>query len=266
MTMGALSLTHTLRELHQYRGLIYALAQRHLAQRYRGSMLGFLWSIINPLCLMLVYVLVFHYYMRSNLVEHYPIFLFCGLLPWVWTSSALMEGTTSIVHSGHLITKSMFPAQLLPVVSVITTMVNFVLSLPVLFIFMLAAGVEMHATLAALPLLIVLQFLFLCGWTLMLSALNVLFRDVQHILGNLLTFLFFLCPIVYPAAIVPEQFRFTLLLNPFALLTQCYQQIILDGVLPSALNLGYLFAFTGLLLVLGNVVFSGHRESFAELL
>ncbi len=264
--MEQLSITHTLKEVHQYRGLVWALVQRHLAQRYRGSALGFLWSIINPLCLMLVYVLVFHYYMRSNLVDNYPIFLFCGLLPWVWTSSALMEGATSIVHSGHLITKSMFPAQLLPVVAVITTMVNFVLSLPVLAVFMIVAGVPFYLSLLALPLLLVLQFVFLVGCGLLLSSLNVIFRDVQHILGNLLSFLFFLCPIVYPATVVPEKLRFTLYLNPVALLTQCYQKAILDGVFPSPSDVVYLLAFSCVVALVGNFVFHRHRESFAELL
>jgi len=245
---------------------MWALAQRHLAQRYRGSLLGFLWSIINPLCLMLVYVLVFHYYMRSNLVEHYPIFLFCGLLPWIWSSSALMEGTSSIVQSGHLITKSMFPAQLLPMVAVLTTMVNFVLSLPLLFVFMFASGVTFKLTLLALPFLVLLQFLLLSGCVLLLSSLNVVFRDVQHILGNLLSFLFFLCPIVYPASIVPEQLRFSLYLNPLALLTQFYQQVILDGTLPPAAHVGYLLAVSAVIILVGNLVFCRHRESFAELL
>ncbi len=243
-----------------------ALSKRHLATRYRGSLLGFLWSILNPLFLMLVYLLVFRYYMRSNFVENYPIFLFCGLLPWAWTTSALMEGATSVVSSGHLITKSMFPAQLLPVVSVITTMVNFLLSLPLLLLFMIAAGVPLHATLLLLPVVIGIQFIFLVGVGLALGALNVLFRDVQHILSNVISLLFFLCPIVYPASVVPEKLRFTLELNPFAALTECYHSIILYGQYPSLQSVMYVISFAFLTFMIGNFIFSRYRETFAELL
>ena len=254
------------KDLFRYRALIAALVVRHLSMRYRGSVLGFLWSLLNPLCLMLVYVLVFTYYIRFNEVEHYTIFLFCGLLPWLWVTSGLLEGCTSIVSSGHLITKSMFPAQILPTVAVTTSMINFLLSLPLLFIFMFAAGMHIPSTVIFLPLLILAQFLFLLGMSLILGALNVHLRDVQHIVGNLLTLLFFLCPILYPPKVVPQQFRFLVELNPLALLTVFYHNLILDGTLPSWEATAYLGAFAVLTLLMGSLVFARYRESFAELL
>lgn len=254
------------KELYKYRALLSALVGRHLAVRYRGSLLGFCWSLLNPLCLMLVYTVVFRFYIRYTEVDNYTIFLFCGLLPWLWVSSGIAEGTTSIVSSGHLITKSMFPAHILPAVSVLTTMVNFLLSLPLLFIFMLGLGVDLQFSMLFLPVLVLLQGFFLLGITLALSALNVHFRDVQHIVGNVLTFLFFLCPIIYPASAVPEAFQVTLQANPLALFTVAYQQVILDGVLPSLYALGYLCAFVALSLLIGAAVFNFYRESFAELL
>ncbi|RMG39453.1 MAG: ABC transporter permease, partial [Candidatus Dadabacteria bacterium] len=192
------------RELYKYRTLIYALVSRHLSMRYRGSLLGFLWSFLNPLLLMLVYSLVFKYYIRFDQVDNYSIFMFCGLLPWIWLSSGLVEGTNAIVSSGHLITKSMFPAQILPVVAVLTSLVHFLLSLPLLLIFMFVFGVSIKWTLLLLPLVIALQTFLLIGSSLLLGSLNVYYRDIQHILNNLLTFLFFLCPIIYPASVVPE--------------------------------------------------------------
>lgn len=253
-------------ELWRYRALVKALVLRHLAMRYRGSLLGFLWSFLNPLCLMLVYTLVFTYYIRYADVEHYTVFLFCGLLPWAWVTSGLLEGTASVVSSGHLITKSMFPAHLLPAVSVITNLVNFLLSLPLLFIFMWAAGMEFHLTLLLLPLLFLLQFLFLHGLAVALSSLNVYFRDVQHILGNLLTLAFFLCPILYPPTSVPERFRFTLEYNPLALFTTFYHNLILDGVLPSLEAFSVLVGFVLIASVIGNFIYTRYHESFAELL
>jgi ABC-type polysaccharide/polyol phosphate export permease len=257
---------NSLRELYRYRALVAALVARHLALRYRGSALGFLWSLLNPLCLMLVYTLVFKYYIRFNEVPNYTIFLFCGLLPWIWITSGLSEGASAIVTSGHLITKSMFPAHILPAVAVITSLVNFLLSLPMLFVFMLVLGVPMHASLVFVPVVIALQFLLLLGAAVGLGSLNVLFRDVQHLLANVLSFLFFLCPIVYPASSVPDRFRFTLSLNPFAQLTVMYHDLILDGVVPPALSFFYVALWVGAALLAGYLIFARYRESFAELL
>lgn len=254
------------RDLYRFRGLIAALVGRHLSMRYRGSVLGFLWSFLNPLCLMLVYTLVFKFYIRFDQVENYTVFLFCGLLPWIWLASAVTEGTGAIVASGHLITKSMFPAHVLPTVAVLTTLVNFVLSLPLLFLFMLAWGVPFHPTLVVVPGVVALQGLLLLGVVLTLGALNVRYRDVQHIVSNALTFLFFLCPILYPITAVPERFRFTLDLNPLALLTSMYHTLILDGDLPAASQVVYLSAWVGILLWVGYAVFERQREGFAEAL
>lgn len=258
-------ITH-LKELYKFRALIWALTIRHLSVRYRGSVLGFLWSLLNPLCLMLVYTLVFKFYIRFDNVEHYTIVLLCGLLPWIWLSSAFNEGTSAIVSSGHLITKSMFPAHVLPTVSVIATGINFLLSLPILFVFMLIGGLEFHWTLFLLPVLIALQFMLLLGAVIALGAVNVQFRDVQHVVANGLTFLFFLCPIVYPAKSVPEKFSFLLKYNPFALLTMAYTQVVVDGIVPPLAAFGVIFSSVLICLFLGYKVFESYRESFAELL
>ncbi len=253
-------------ELWRFRALIQALVQRHIATRYRGSLLGFLWSFLNPLCLMGVYTLVFSYYMRFDGGKHYHLLVFAGLLPWIWTSSALSEGTSALVSSGHLITKSMFPAHILPFVSVTSAMIHFVLALPMLIIFMLSAGMAIPATWFLVPVFILLQFIILNGAVLALSALNVFYRDVQHLVGNMLTFLFFLCPVVYPASAVPARFRFLLDANPFAVLTECYQKILIDGVVPGGLAFVSLILVAALSMGIGLCVHSYFRERFAEAL
>lgn len=255
-----------LKELWKYRGLVWALSLRHLSTRYRGSVLGFFWSLLNPLCLMLIYALVFRYFIRFQQVENYTLFLFCGLLPWIWITSGLSEGVASIASGGNLITKSMFPAQILPTVSVLTSMFNFILSLPVLVVFILVSGVPLHWTILALPLLILLQMFLLYGMVLFLSSLNVQFRDTQHLVANLLSFLFFLCPIVYPVTVVPEKFRFTMDWNPFALITLFYHNLILDGTWPAPEQLVFVVFFVVLCLALGNWIYNYYKEGFAELL
>jgi lipopolysaccharide transport system permease protein len=253
-------------ELFRYRSLIQALVYRHLSIRYRGSILGFLWSFLNPLCLMAIYTVVFHYYIRFHQVENYTIFLLCGLLPWIWSSSALHEGTSSIAGSGHLITKSMFPAHILPFVSVVTSLVNFLLSLPLLFLFMLFLGVPVPGTVLLLPVLLLVQLTFLHGCSLFLGSANVMFRDVQHLVGNFLSFVFFLCPVVYPLSSVPKGFRFTINYNPFALFILAYQELLLEGRVPGITHMAVLLIWSIGALVCGYVVFNRWREHFAEML
>ena len=256
----------SVKQVWQFRALVGALVRRHIATRYRGSVFGFLWSLLNPLCLMAVYTLVFSYYMRFNGGPHYHLMVFAGLLPWIWTSSSLIEGTASLVNSGHLITKSMFPPQVLPVVSVAASMAHFLLALPVLALFSLAAGVPVSWTWLLVPLIVALHAIFLTGIVLGLSALNVFFRDVQHLVGNFLTLLFFMCPVVYPVSVVPENLRFLITYNPFAALTQFYQELLIEGVVPSAEALLYVAVMCVVAWFVGVTVHRHYQERFAEAL
>lgn len=260
------AMIRNLKEFWRFRALVWALVGRHLRSRYRGSVLGFFWSFLNPLCLMAVYSLVFKFYIRFDAVENYSLFMFAGLLPWIWFSSGLIEATASISSGGSLITKAMFPAHLLPLVSVCTNLANFLFALPLILIFMLVVGVPWGVSLLALPLVILVQLVFIQGLALALSAINVHFRDTQHVLGNLMTLWFFLCPIIYPVTNVPERFRFTLLLNPVASFTVMYQQIFLEGRFPDFSKLGILALVSLLVFILGNKVFNHYREGFAELI
>jgi lipopolysaccharide transport system permease protein len=253
-------------ELWRARTLIDALVRRHIATRYRGSFLGFLWSFLNPLCLMAVYTLVFSHYMRVDGGPHYHIMVFAGLLPWIWSTSALHEGTASLVSSGHLITKSMFPAHVLPCVSVLASMIHFLLALPILVVFMVFSSVPITATWLLLPLIVILHGIFLLGVVLGLSALNVFYRDVQHLLGNVLTFVFFLCPVVYPRTNIPERARFWIELNPLALVTEFYQMVLVEGVVPTVGQLGYFALVAVCTLILGVSIHQHNREQFAEAL
>ncbi len=253
-------------EMWRARTLIDALVRRHIATRYRGSLFGFLWSFLNPLCLMAVYTLVFSHYMRVSGGPNYHILVFAGLLPWIWSTSALHEGTVSLVSSGHLITKSIFPAHVLPCVSVLASMVHFLLALPILMIFMCLAGVAVTATWLLLPLIVLLHGIFLLGAVLGLSALNVFYRDVQHLLANVLTFVFFLCPVVYPRTNIPERARFWIELNPLALVTEFYQMVLVEGVVPAFGPLVYLAVTAFATLVFGIAIHQQKREQFAEAL
>src|SRR5512134_1881204 len=187
--------------LLKYRGLIQTLVVRDLKARYRGSVLGFFWSFVNPLLLLLIYNFVFTKVLvgiHSKEMEPYALFMFCGILPWTWFSSSLLESSNTLIAGGNLIKKVLFPAEVLPIVTVLANMVHFFLGLPILVIFLVwFQHVPDLADLAWFPVVILIQLLFTTGLALLLSALTVHFRDLRDLLSNLLTFWFFATPIIY---------------------------------------------------------------------
>src|SRR4249919_334794 len=209
--------------LARYRALIQSLVARELKARYRGSVLGFFWSFVNPLLLLSIYTFVFTRIMLNDSVETrpYAVFFFSGLLPWTWFTTSLLEASGSLIAGGNLIKKVLFPAEVLPIVSVLANMVHFLMGLPILGLFLayyaymgvppsvdgapVITGVALHfSELVWLPVVILVQLILTTGIALALSALTVHFRDVRDILANLLTFWFFATPIIYPITSVPE--------------------------------------------------------------
>ncbi|MEW6187773.1 MAG: ABC transporter permease [Thermodesulfobacteriota bacterium] len=251
------------RELIRHRSLVSSLVVRELKARYRGSFLGFLWTFLNPILLLAVYALVFNFYLRIR-VEHYAGFMFVGLLPWIWFSASLLEGTTSITSGGSLVTKVLFPSQILPAVKLLANLINYLLSLPILFGFLWIMGVYQGWPLFWLPLILILHLLFIQGLVLLLSAVNVYFRDVQHILSNLLTLWFFLTPILYPLAQVPAPFRRWVMFNPMAQIISAYQDIFFYNRNPDPRMLLIFLGLSLILLALGMSFFERYKETFAE--
>ena len=255
----------TAADLVRHRALVWALLVRQLKVRYRGSVLGFVWTFLNPLLLMAVYALVFRFYMRIA-VPNYALFLLAGLLPWQWFASSLNEGTNAIVGGSSLVTKSLFPTEILPTVVVLANMVNFLLSIPLLVVAGWIYGIAPSPLpwLSLVPV-IVLQCGFTLGLVLALAALNVHYRDVQHIVSNLLLLWFFLTPIVYPESQVPERMRALLLLNPIALFIHAYHDVLVHASWPSPETVGLLALYTVISLVVGARIYDAYRDTFPEL-
>ena len=215
-------------QLPRYRGLIQSLVARELKARYRGSFLGFFWSFINPLLLLLVYTFTFAYVMTPPKgTDPYALFLFCGLLPWTWFAAALMESAGSLISGGNLIKKVLFPAEVLPIVTVTANMVHFFLALPILIVFLVYYQAPLSmGELAWFPVVVAVQFVFTLSCALILSALTVHFRDIKDILSNLLTLWFFATPIIYPYMSAPKIALQYLDYNPMAHIAISYQEIL----------------------------------------
>ena len=254
--------------LLRYRGLIQSLVARELKARYRGSVLGFVWSFINPLLLLSIYSFVFTTIMRNDDARTRPfaVFMFCGLLPWTWFSTSLTEASSSLLAGGNLIRKVLFPAEVLPLVSVLANMVHFLLGLLVLAAFMLGfSHYPNPASLAWFPLVVAIQLVFTCGLALALAALTAHFRDIRDLLTNVLTLWFFATPIIYPY-FMPTVSRYLWIfrLNPFYHLAVSYQEILFFERFGHASSLGVLACASFALFIGGYWLFDRLRDSFAE--
>jgi lipopolysaccharide transport system permease protein len=255
-----------LQELWQYRALLWNLTQRELKARYRGSALGFLWTFINPLLLMGVYALVFGVIQKTS-IEHYTYFLFVGLLPWIWFSTALGAGASTISDRRDLLTKVRFPAQVLPTTVVVTNLVNYLLSLPLMIALGLSVGVYPSWHVVTFPLIVAVQLVFTLALAFLVSALNVSFRDLQHIINNVLTLWFFVTPILYiPNAVPGALRRIVLIANPMAVLINSYHGVFYEHRLPHWRALTAVTIGSILLLAVSARVFEARREEFAELI
>src|SRR5687767_8144554 len=166
-----------LARLGRYRGLIQSMVARELKARYRGSVLGFFWSFFNPLLLLLVYSFVFKYVLpgtHPKEIEPYALFLFCGILPWTWFAASLTESSGVLISGGNLIKKVLFPAEILPIVTVLANMVHFFLGLPIVAAFLIYYQRPLQWTeLVWLPVVILVQLVLTLGFALLLAALTV---------------------------------------------------------------------------------------------
>jgi ABC-type polysaccharide/polyol phosphate export permease len=269
---------HNLRQLGRYRGLIQSLVARELKARYRGSVLGFFWSFVNPLLLLGIYSFVFATILpnKDPNTQPYALFMFCGILPWTWFASSLNEAAGSLISGGNLIKKVLFPAEVLPIVTVLSNMVHFFLGLLILAAFLV--GYKHPPDLADLPwflVIVAVQLLFTTGLALILAALTVHFRDIRDLLSNLLTLWFFATPIIYPWTM--ETFRnpvtkelwpsywWLFNLNPFFHLAVSYQEVLFYPGPFGHMSLLLLMAAVSVAVFLaGYWLFDRLRDSFAE--
>jgi lipopolysaccharide transport system permease protein len=258
-----------LKALVRYRGLIQTLVVRDLKARYRGSVLGFFWSFFNPLMLLMIYTFVFTKVLvgaHPAEMEPYALFMFCGILPWTWFASSVLESSNTLIAGGNLIKKVMFPAEVLPIVTVLANMVHFFLGLVILVVFLIYYQRPIEGLqLLWFPVIVLVQLVLTTGLALFLSAMTVHFRDLKDLLSNLVQFWFFATPIIYPMSSIPANMRWWLNLNPMTHLMISYQEVLFfpgphgHWKWLMALAVGSIAVF-----LLGYFVFDRLRDSFAE--
>lgn len=235
----SVSIVARLQELFRYRDLLRNLVVSEIKTRYKNSVLGFVWSLLNPLAMMMVFTVVFGVLWPNHQIDNFPIFLLCGLLPWNFFSASVFSSINSVLSNGNLVKKVYFPREILPIAAILAQLVNFLLALVVLFAALLIVGTNFSPWLWTLPLIILIQTCFSLGIGLVLSTLQVFYRDTQLVMEVVMLAWFFLTPVFYTASQLPESYplwgyelpaqRILYILNPMASLINVYRDLLYNG-------------------------------------
>lgn len=255
--------------LFSYRELLFSLTKKELKVKYRGTALGFLWSLLNPILTMLVYSFVFSIVLRAG-IEQFAIFLICALLPFNFLSNSVNYGSGSIIASSNLVNKIYFPREIIPLSIVFANLINFFFEFIALFIVLGVMGYKFYIFLYLLPVVIFFQFFLVVGMTLLVSALNVFFRDLQHLITIIMMVWFFGTPIIYPLSMVPERFQYIIKINPMTIYAAYYRNIFYyvkfpdGGGFPSVPETLIALTITFVIFFAGYFVFKKLEYRFAE--
>ena len=239
---------------------------REIKQRYKQSVLGYAWVILNPFFQMLVMAFVFSIIMRiPNLGVPYPIFLYAGLLPWTLFANSLGSATNALVGNAGLITKIYFPREIFVISTIMAKIVDFVLSLSIFVIFMIYFHVAINWNILWVLPIFAIQQIFTYGLSLFLAAANLFYRDIQYLLGLVILIWMYLTPVIYTTELFPERYRWIFQINPMAVIINAYRQVILAGGIPNLRSLGLALALSLILLFGGYKFFKKLEGVFADI-
>jgi lipopolysaccharide transport system permease protein len=253
------------RDIYRYREAVRNLVTRDLKVRYSNSVLGIVWSLFSPLLMTLVYYVVFTYLVPSG-IEKFPVFIMAGLMPWTYFTSSLIGATLAISANGHLINRVYFPREVLPLANLLSSGVNFLISLVLLFVFIAVFQIPLGLSLIWLPVIVLIQTAFSFGLGLLLAAVNVYFRDTQQLVDVGILAWFFVTPIIYSIDRIHNNTLILLLqiVNPMAGLVIAYRHVLYSGDWPQVGLLAITALEAVLILVVGAFVFRRLSPAFAE--
>ncbi len=243
--------------------LLRELIARDIKLRYRGSLLGILWTLVNPLAELLVLLFVFGFVLRIQ-IDNYAAFLFSGLIVFGWFQSSVNFATSAIVGNRELVRRPGVPVAILPIVTVASNLVHFVLSLPILFAVLAISGIPFTAAIVALPFLVVIEFVLILGFAYPVATMHVWFRDTQHVLQIALRLLFYMTPVFYEASTMSGPIQLFYQLNPMAQLVNAYRTVFLQGQLPTLQTTAYLLVTSTVLFAVGFGWFKRASYRFAD--
>lgn len=258
--------TH-LRRLFEYRDLLLMLAVRDLKVRYRQTLLGLAWAVLQPVAFMLIFTLIFAKFGRvSSDGTPYPLFSYAGLVPWTLFSTGLTLAVNSIAANMTLVKKIYFPREVFPIGVVIGCLVDFAVAATLVAVLMVIYRVPARAQLLWVPWLLGIEIVFLIGIGLIASAMNVFYRDVKYIVPLLVQLGMFVTPVIYSASMVPEPWRPWYMLNPMAVVVDGVRGAVLHGRAPDLTHLLVATVTVGCLAILAYAYFKRVEVKFADLI
>ncbi|RSK28672.1 ABC transporter permease [Bacillus sp. HMF5848] len=252
-----------LKELYKYRNMIITYTRSEVRNRYKGSVLGILWALLNPVFLLIIYGFVFSFIMRIQ-IENYFLFLFTGLLPWIYFRSSVLGSANSILSNAGLIKKVYFPREILPISVSLSNLVNYLIGLVVLLAALIIWGKGFSIYILYLPVNIIVQLILTTGLSIFFGAITVNFRDMRQILEVVMMGMFYYTPILYSVDMIPEKFLWLMNLNPLKPIIETYQDILFFQNAPNLKNLGLVFIISLIITYLSFIIFNRLNKSFAE--
>ena len=256
---------HKSKRLKQLLDLVIILTKKEIKVRYKGNILGYLWSVAHPLSFAIVFYIAFKIVMKVPM-ENYTMFLLAGLFPWQWINNSVGGGCSIFLANSSLIKKVNFSRNIVVSVYVLQELVNFLFTIPILIGFLMFYEIPLTWTLLyGIPVFLVVQFVNCYGFALLVASLNIFFRDMSRLVELFVMLLFYLTPILYPLSMIPERFRTWLFLNPFSHLIMGWREVLMEGNLNFS-YLGIAIIHAIIILVLGTTFYRLLNHRFAEVL
>jgi len=252
-----------IKNLYQYRELLKNNIKKDIRGKYKGAWLGILWSFINPLLMLAIYSIVFSEIMKVD-IKNYSMFMFVAIIPWTFFTSTITNGTSAMITNSGIIKKVYFPREIILVSFATSGAVTFLISCLIMVAFLLLTGVGLSVYALIFPLILILQYFLTLGIILILSAITVYVRDIEHFVNIILMALFYGTPIVYSMEMVPDKIAWILYLNPMTSIISAYRDILFYKRLPDFNGLGVLAIVIFLLVAVGLFVFDKLQRRFAE--
>jgi len=251
--------------IQHYIDLIIVLTQKEMKVRYKSSFFGYLWSIGHPLAFAFVFFIAFKIVMKIQM-EAYALFLIAGLFPWQWFSNSINVSPMVFLGNASLIKKVNFPRNIIPFTIVLQDMIHFILSIPVIVLFLFIYHKSpSFSWLYGIPLLLIIQLLMTYGFSLMVSSVNLFFRDLERLTNIFTTLFFYFTPIIYPETMIPEKYKSFINLNPLSPLMISWRSLFLNGTL-EPIPLVISFTYGVVAFMFGYLIYKRLSWRFAEVL
>lgn len=251
------------KEMCQYREFLKTSILKEFRGKYKKSFLGILWSFLSPLFQLLIYAIVFPFILKNN-IENYTVFLIVALMPWTFFNSTIIQSAACIVNNAGIVKKVYFPREILPISVTTSNLINFLITQFIVFIALIVSGIGFSKAIIVFPIIVIIQYILQLGFAFIFSAITVYIRDVEYIINIFMMLMFYLCPIVYEANMIPAQFLKFFKLNPMFHIISFYRTILYYKEIPNMLEVGELFIVCIIILLLGYKIFKKLQKRFAE--